>query len=61
VPQHFEQARLFRERAARLRRLLGDLPNLKHRTVIEQTAQHYEEMAQSEEAKSAIAPKPNSP
>ena len=61
MPQHLEQARLFRERAARLRRILSDLPNLKHRTVIEQTADHYEQMAQSEEAKSAIAPKPSPP
>ena len=56
MPQHLEKARLFRERAARLRRLLDELPNSKHRRVIEQTVEHYDEMAQSEETKSTIRP-----
>ena len=58
MPQHFEKARLFRERAARLRRILDDLPHLTHRRIIEQTAEEYEQMAQSEEAKSTLSPGP---
>jgi hypothetical protein len=54
MPEYFERARLFRERAEKLRKIAADLGSSRDRRVLEQAAQEYEDMAKAEAAKSTV-------
>jgi hypothetical protein len=53
---HSERARLFRERAEQLRRIANESRNSADRSVLEQAAREYEEMAEAESTKGRSQP-----
>ena len=54
MPEYLERARLFRERAEQLRRIAAEFTHTEQRPVLEEADREYDEMAESEAAKSLV-------